>query len=227
MGQLVLFDLDRTLIVKDTAGLYVRYEWDEGLVPLSRVARVAWWRLRYTFGWISATQVAERVLLWNNGRVGDELMEHGRQFFDKIGKALVSKRAVERVRESQGRGDTVVIATASTRFIAQPFADFLGVEHLLCSEVEIANGRLTGHVVGPLCYGSGKLARITEFAATRGLSLSDATFFTDSITDLPTLEAVGHPIAVNPDPRLHALALQRGWPVERFGLGEHASASSR
>jgi phosphoserine phosphatase len=86
----------------------------------------------------------------------------------------------------------------------------------MCTRLEAQDGRLTGRVVPPVCVGTGKIVWAERFAAEHDVDLSASFFYTDSISDLPLLERVGHPVAVNPDPRLRRLAAARGWPVERF-----------
>jgi HAD superfamily hydrolase (TIGR01490 family) len=111
----------------------------------------------------------------------------------------------------------VAIVTGATRYAARPLARRLGIDHVIASELEIdAEGCLTGRAIDPLCYGAGKIARTERLAADLGFDLRDATFYSDSFTDLPLLEHVREPIVVNPDPRLGRIAKRRGWRVERW-----------
>ena len=90
-----------------------------------------------------------------------------------------------------------------------------GIEHIVTSELEVgSDGRLTGRPVDPLCYGAGKVERTRVLAQKLGFELAEATFYSDSITDLPLLEVVGTPVAVSPDRRLLRVAKQRGWRIE-------------
>jgi phosphoserine phosphatase len=96
-------------------------------------------------------------------------------------------------------------------------AEYLGFPgQYVCTYLEAEDGRLTGRIVPPVCYGPGKVVWAERFAAEHRVDLSASYFYTDSITDLPLLEQVGHPVAVNPDPRLRRLARRQGWPVEMF-----------
>ena len=110
-------------------------------------------------------------------------------------------------------GDKLVIITATNRFITAPIAARLGVETLLATECGMENGRYTGHVAGVPCYQAGKVVRLNEWLAETGLSLEGAYFYSDSRNDLPLLEAVANPVAVDPDDTLRAIAGERGWPV--------------
>jgi phosphoserine phosphatase len=92
----------------------------------------------------------------------------------------------------------------------------LSIPHLVCSELEVREGELTGAFDRPLCYGRGKLQRAEALVLSLGGSMDRAAFYSDSITDLPLLEAVGHPVVVNPDARLRRIARRRGWPIEEW-----------
>jgi HAD superfamily hydrolase (TIGR01490 family) len=121
------------------------------------------------------------------------------------------------VEEHRARGDVVAIVTGATPYMTRPLARHLGIDHIVTSELELdPDGRFTGRLVEPLCYGDGKLARARELAARLAFRLEDATFYSDSFTDLPLLEAVRTPVIVNPDPRLGRVARRRGWRVERW-----------
>jgi phosphoserine phosphatase len=92
----------------------------------------------------------------------------------------------------------------------------LGIDHVLATELEVQGGHFTGKLRAPMGYGHGKLVLAERLAAAQGFALDDATFYSDSITDLPLLERVREPVAVNPDARLRRLARQRGWRIETW-----------
>lgn len=110
--------------------------------------------------------------------------------------------------------DLVVIVTATNRFLTTPIAAELGVEHLVATDPEMREGRYTGKCLGVPSFREGKIARITDWLAARGTRLEDYAeiwFYSDSINDLPLLERVTHPVVVDPDPKLAAVAAERGW----------------
>jgi len=129
----------------------------------------------------------------------------------------VTDRGRQRLAEHQAQGHVLGIVSASTQYAVGPLAAHLGIpEQYVSSHLESQDGRLTGRIVPPLCYGEGKVVWAERFSAEHGADLSVSYFYTDSITDLPLLERVGHPVAVNPDPKLQRLAKQRAWPIELF-----------
>jgi len=211
-----LFDMDRTLVRRDTAGLYVRYQRDIGQVGWLYTARVAWWMLQYTFGTIDAERVAEQALADFRGRAEQDMEDSCKQWFvDYVLEhvAHAGRTAVERHRDA---GDVLAIVTGATRYAAEPLAKELGIDHVVCTRLEVSDGRFTGKVVKPMCYADGKISLTQRLADELGFDLATATFYSDSITDLPLLEHVATPVAVNPDGRLSRAAKRRGWRIETW-----------
>jgi putative phosphoserine phosphatase/1-acylglycerol-3-phosphate O-acyltransferase len=118
-------------------------------------------------------------------------------------------RAMIAAHEQQGH--TVVIVSSATRYQIEPVAKILGVEHILCTELELEDGRLTGRVKGEPCFGENKLQAAQDFAAQQHVKLRKSYFYTNGIEDLPLLEAVGHPVTINPDRKLAAVVRENGW----------------
>lgn len=216
MPRAALFDLDRTLVRTDTASLYVKYQRDRGEASLRHTLRVAYWLVQYTLGVIDAPRVAERALSSLAGREEEPFRVSCEEWFrDYVRPHLCDegRRAVDRHRAA---GDLVAIVTGASPYAAWPAARELGIEHVACTELEVVDGRFTGRPVAPIGYGEGKITLATRLAEANGFALADATFYTDSATDLPLLERVGERVAVNPDMRLRRIAKQRGWRVERW-----------
>ena len=115
------------------------------------------------------------------------------------------------IRAHQQQGHTVAIVSSATRYQVETVAKHLGIEHILCTEVELLDGRLTGRLVGQPCFGHEKLKAVRKFARQRHISLKKSYFYSDGAEDLPVLEAVGHPTVVNPDSRLSGVAKRAGW----------------
>jgi phosphoserine phosphatase len=110
----------------------------------------------------------------------------------------------------------VVIISNATTYAVAPLARYLGVPHVLATQLEVRQGLFTGNYIEPLCFRHGKVFWAERLAAVLGGEVGRSTFYTDSITDLPLLERVENPRVVNPDPRLRSLAKKRGWPIMEF-----------
>ena len=209
-----LFDMDRTLVDTHTAKLYVRFQRDLGEIGPIETLRTSYWLLQYTFGVIDAEQVALHVLESYRGKTDSWLTERCQGWFQSHVRQHVSSIGRARVREHLKAGHAVAIATSAVRQVAEPLARELSIPHLICSELEVRDGELTGSFNRPLCYAEGKLERSRALIHSLGARLEDTAFYTDSITDLSLLEAVGQPVVVNPDARLRRAARKRGWLIE-------------
>lgn len=218
MGRIAaLFDLDKTLLDTSSGQLYARYTYRLGHTGRAELARVMWWTVLSHLGVLDMENLIPRLLEAAAGDEEKEMRELCDRWFVEDVMPHIAERGVERVAQHQQKGHVVAIVSASTQYVVQPMAAYLGIDgQYVCTHLESKAGMLTGRVEPPVCYGQGKVVWAERFAAERGVDLSSSYFYTDSISDLPLLERVGHPVAVNPDPRLRRLALQRDWPVERF-----------
>jgi HAD superfamily hydrolase (TIGR01490 family) len=212
-----LFDLDRTLVRRETATMYVRYMRKRGEATWRDSLRTIGWVAQYTAGVIDVPEVAARALQTLAGTHETVFAARCDDWFRRDVEPHVCDAGRRAVHAHRERGEAVAIVTASTPYAARPLARRLGIDHVVATELELGpDGCFTGRFVQPFCYGSGKLARARELADRLGIRLEEATFYTDSHTDLPLLEAVGVPVAVNPDPRLAYAARRRAWRVERW-----------
>lgn len=216
MTRAALFDMDRTLIKKDSAGLYTRYRRDRGEASLKDAVQVGWWMIQYTLGVIDAPRVALRALEHFRGKEERWLIDSCEQWFVDYVLPTVQAKGRAAVEQHRAAGEFIAIVTGATSYVAKPLARELGIECVVCTELEVKDGRFTGRVIEPLCYGDGKLALARRAAEKHDFALADATFYSDSITDLPLLEAVGVPVVVNPDARLLRVARRRSWKIERW-----------
>jgi HAD superfamily hydrolase (TIGR01490 family) len=212
-----LFDMDRTLVRKETASLYVKYQRDHGEATWRDSVKVFGWVVQYTLGVIDAPDVAARALLQFAGMPESLLAAKCEEWFPRYVEAHVCQLGREAVARHREAGDLVAIVTGASKYAARPVGRALGIDHLVTSELEVDDtGCFTGRFVAPLCYGVGKVERAARFAEAHGFGLGEATFYSDSFTDLPLLERVKTPIIVNPDVRLARVAKRRGWRIERW-----------
>jgi len=215
--RLAMFDMDRTLLSKETASLYVKYEREIGEASTADLARTLYWVAQYTLGILDAEKVGRRALAKLEGV--PELVVAARcdDWFERRVEPYVTDGGREAVREHRARGDVVAIVTGASVYASRPLARLLGIEHVVSSVFEVDDaGFFTGKPVDPFCFGVGKLERARRLSAEVGLPLEDGVFYTDSVSDLPLLEVVREPIAVSPDPRLRRIARQRGYKIVRW-----------
>ena len=208
----VFFDLDRTLIAGYSVAALGWQGFKQATVPRWRIALQLRVFIKYGLGLAHYLDLL-RVTLQDLARARvreSEFLRLGEQAFDNglAGKIYDEGRAL--VAAHRELGQTVVLLTSATRAQAAPFARDLGMDHVCCTEIEVADGRITG-AFEP-CHGESKRAVAERFCVERANTLRDAWFYTDGIEDLPLLEAVGRPVVVNPKAKLRRLAMERGWP---------------
>lgn len=214
----VFFDLDDTLLRGNSANLFIKYMLKRGELGWADVARGFYYTLQYKMNRIDIEQVTSSFIRRYEGTLESTLLEQCDDFFDTMVRPVIYEDAKKLIEDHRNRGDKLVLLTAATIYACMPVTRHLGLDHYIGTRLVVAEGKLTGHIEPPLCYGAGKLTHAKEFLENLAgpNSLSDATFYTDSITDLPMLLAVGDPQVVNPDPLLAREAKRRGWPVRNF-----------
>ncbi|MBW3561364.1 MAG: HAD-IB family hydrolase [Actinobacteria bacterium] len=212
------FDLDRTLISGASAFAFGMAAWRNDLVPASELLRDAANAaiFRMTGGSDERSEATrERILSAVAGRRVDELAA----LADDVVPALLAKvrpesRGLLEMHAEAGRDRYIVSATPQE--LTDPLADSLGLEGSIGTSSEIVDGCYTGRLDGPFVYGAGKAEAVEKLAADEGYDLRLSYAYSDSSSDLPLLELVGHPVAVNPDRSLESVAHQRGWPIVVF-----------
>lgn len=215
--RLVLFDLDHTLIPFDSD-----YEWGEFTITLGWRDGVEFKRLntgffeQYKAGTLDLHEYVRFATqaIREQGATNSIAARAG--FIRAVVQKGITKQALELVRSHQRAGDEVVIVTATNEFVTRPIADAFGVKELIAVELERdAQGQLTGEIKGTPSFREGKVVRVTQWLADRGLDWNsvETWFYSDSLNDLPLLEKATCPVATNPDDRLRALAKERGWRI--------------
>jgi HAD superfamily hydrolase (TIGR01490 family) len=213
--NLTLFDLDNTLLSGDSD-----FEWAQFLIELGVLDREVYearnneFYAQYKRGTLDIHAFLDFQL--------KPLARHPRRVLDAWHAEYMRKKIMPMMRQSacalveRHRGDLCAIVTATNSFVTAPIARAFGVEHLIATEPAQAGGEFTGEVTGEPCFRDGKVRRLEAWLAGRGQTLAsfaESRFYSDSLNDLPLLEKVTHPVAVDPDETLRAHAAKHGWPV--------------
>ena len=218
--RLALFDLDYTLLPIDSD-----YEWARFLVRLGVVDGKEYERRndRFFAQYQAGTLDIHEFLAFQLAPLGahppEALGQWHEQFMAEVILPAIRPSARELVERHRSRGDLCAIVTATNEFVTAPIARAFGVDHLIATEVEQIDGRYTGRARGTPSFREGKIARTGQWLASLGRdweAVGASWFYSDSMNDLPLLEKVTHPVPTNPDDRLAAVALERGWPTLRL-----------
>jgi HAD superfamily hydrolase (TIGR01490 family) len=215
--KLALFDLDNTLLAGDSDFEWAQFLIEQGVLDREvHEARNAWFYEQYKLGTLDIHAFLDFQLkpLSRHKRVQLDAW-HGEFMRKKIAPMMTAK-SCELVARHKVAGDLMVIVTATNSFVTGPIAKSFGVENLIATEPEMRDGEFTGGVSGTPSFREGKITRLNEWLAQRGQRLEDFSasyFYSDSRNDLPLLEKVSHPVAVDPDSLLLRVAGERGWPI--------------
>jgi HAD superfamily hydrolase (TIGR01490 family) len=212
------FDLDKTVIAKSSTLAFSKPFFEQGLISRQTVLKSAYAQFLFLMSGADHEQmdrmrsyITNMCTGWNVDQVKSIVSETLHEIVDP----LVFAEAANLIADHRLCGRDVVVVSASGEEIVAPIAKALGATHAMATRMVVEDGKYTGEVAF-YCYGEGKVEAIRELAAREGYALEHCYAYSDSVTDLPMLEAVGHPTVVNPDRGLRKEAVARGWPVREF-----------
>lgn len=215
--DLVLFDLDNTLLAGDSDYAWAQFLIEQGVLDGAQyeVRNDEFFR-QYKAGTLDIHEFLEFQLAPLAAHPRAQLDRWHTQFMEHKIRPMIGAAARGLVERHRDAGSLCAIVTATNSFVTGPIAREFGVPHLIATEPEEVKGRFTGGVAGLPCYQAGKVTRVEEWLAREGRSFESFTatwFYSDSANDLPLLERVSNPVAVDPDERLRKVATARGWTV--------------
>jgi HAD superfamily hydrolase (TIGR01490 family) len=212
-GNLTLFDLDHTLLDGDSDVLWCAFLIAEGILDAGFAQRNAEIEAQYKAGTVDPVVFADFYVATLAGKTPQQWEPLRQKFLSDEIVPRIPAAARELVDRHRDAGDLVVMTTATNRFITELTAMHFQIEHLIATEPELIDGKFSGATTGVLNMRGGKLARLHDWLRDRGNALSQfvSTGYSDSINDLPLLEAVNRAVVINADPKLTPIAAQRGW----------------
>ncbi len=215
---LALFDLDNTLIAGDSDHAWGEFLVEQGLVDKQSYRREndRFYQL-YQQGKLNINDYLNFALAPLARIEKQNLLQLREQFIIKKIQPMRLQKADDLIRQHKQNGDLPVIITSTNRFVTEPIAQLLGIEHLLATELEKNDSAsphlFTGKIIGEACFREGKITHLKNWIEKNNYSLQGCWFYSDSINDLPLLEKANKPIAVDPDPTLQAHAQNLGWSI--------------
>ena len=212
---LAIFDLDNTLIGGDSDYLWGEFLCDQCIISDKDSFQKMndYFYQQYEIGKLDIYAWAEFSFKVLAEYSLNELNKLRQEFIDTKIRPIFLEKAQNCIDTHKKNGDTVLVITASNTFITKPVVEMYGIEHLLATEPEFKSGRFTGKVSGIPCFQSGKIDNLMPWLENHNESLNGSYFYSDSHNDLPLLELVDTPIAVNSDKILTSVAEEKGWQV--------------
>lgn len=212
--SLAIFDLDNTLLGGDSDHSWGEFLCERELVDVDSYRRQNDQFYRdYEDGTLDMAAYVAFALEPLKLLSGNQRSDLHQEFMQEKVAAMRLPKADALIQKHREQSDTLMIITATNRFITQPIARSLGIDNLLATEPEIVDGEFSGKIVGAPCFQEGKVQRLQLWLNEHNESLAGSYFYSDSINDLPLLEKVSHPVAVDPDKKLDAIAQKRQWPI--------------
>ena len=210
---LVAFDLDDTLIAGDSDRLWGHFLVSRGYSPDDLNQRHEHYHRLYQQGRLDVMEFLHFQLQTLAVRPMEQLLCWREEYIEQQIRPRLLPRAAQLIEHHRSMHHRLVIITATNRFLTEPIAALYGIADLLATEPELQDGRYTGRIQGSPCYAEGKLVHLQRWMHHTAETLQDAWFYSDSRNDLPLLEQVSHPVAVDPDPVLQETATRRGWEI--------------
>ncbi|WP_419812235.1 HAD family hydrolase [Bacterioplanoides sp.] len=211
---LAIFDLDHTLLSGDSDHAWGQYLVDRNLVdPADHQRRNDYFYEQYKAGTLDIHEYLNFALKPLTEHPLALMLEERNTFLKERITPLISQKSRDLIAKHKAAGDTLLIITATNGFVTYPIAEILGIEHIIAPEPEFVDGAYTGGIVGIPSFQHGKVTRLNDWLEQQQLDLQGSYFYSDSHNDLPLLEVVDHPVAVDPDDTLKARAQQQGWPI--------------
>ncbi len=215
-GVGVFFDVDRTIISENSGTLYLRALYDRGEIDWLTLVRSLGPYLQYKLNLLDIESWTETTMQQFKGRSERTMSREANRWFRDYVLPKIYPEAEELAHKHAEQGHIVALVSGASKFVLRPLAAHLNIKHIMHTHLEVKDGRFTGRVVQPICFGEGKIYWVQQLIEPLGIDLAKSYFYSDSITDLPLLEVVGHPEVVNPDPLLYREARRRHWPVRFF-----------
>jgi len=211
--HIAFFDLDYTILNDSSSKLMGVEAFKKGLFKKRHFAEGALLLLAYKSRLMKGEKIISRMLHWLKGLSAPEVFRFAQDVFQTKIRQAIRPCALHEIKRHQKIKTKVVLLTASVSFLAQQIAEYLKIDDIICTDLEIINNHFTGNANGDFCFDRVKLERAKKYCKTHNYSLRDSYYYGDSISDLPILEAVGNPKCVSPDKWLRKEARVRAWSV--------------
>lgn len=207
------FDLDDTLLSKNSGKVFWDYCFANRVYTLEQLGFLGLSLVRFLSGFDEAEEFVRNWAQCFRGWPESKLEQITRELFEKEIRHLIREDAKHEIRRHQSQGARTVILSASTRFVCEPVREHLQIDHVLCTGLEVKDGRLTGNFSSPYVFGEQKYLSALAYCQEHQLDLATCYYYGDAYTDRFVMEAVGNPVCVSPDRQLRGYAARKGWKI--------------
>jgi HAD superfamily hydrolase (TIGR01490 family) len=217
INYIAFFDLDLTITKAISGRALARGAYRKGLLKYGDLIKAIILSLDFRFKLKDPAKIIDKMVSWVKGIPENSMVEMCSEVFHEVLLPSVYKEVITEIEFHKVKNAKVVILSSALTTICQEMSKNLNMDDIICSELEVKDGYMTGRPVGHICYGQEKSIRLLAYCEKNNSLPSNAWFYSDSISDLPALNAVGNPVCVNPDKKLKKTAIRRGWKVLTWG----------
>jgi putative phosphoserine phosphatase/1-acylglycerol-3-phosphate O-acyltransferase len=210
---IAFFDLDHTIISSNSGRIITKTAHEKGLMSNSDLIRGIWLSFLYRYELRDTVKIIDSMVAWLKGVKVTDFNDLALEVFNTNILNSIRPEIKEEIIYHKNEEANVVILSSALHSICKPVADYLGMDDILCSNLEINNNVFTGFPSGSFCFGKEKVNRLLEYCKYMNINPLDSWYYGDSIADLPVLETVGNPVCVYPDRKLLKVSRERGWKV--------------
>jgi HAD superfamily hydrolase (TIGR01490 family) len=212
-NYIAFFDLDQTIANSISGKALARGAFRKGLLTHWDLVNAIILSLVFRLKLKDPLKIIDDMIGWVKGIPEESMSELCTEVFHEVLLPSVYKEAIAEIEFHKANNAKTVILSSSLTTVCQEMARHLNIDDIICSELEVKNGYLTGRPLGHLCFGKEKAIRLKSYCEKNNISPSDTWFYGDSISDFPALDVVGNPVCVNPDKKLKKTAQKRGWKI--------------
>lgn len=214
--HIAFFDIDKTILKINSGEALIRHAYSKGLMNTIGLLKAIYTGVQYKYGWKDTHKIIHKMGSWLKGLSEDKFNKLSNEIFHKDILPNIRPNIIHEIEKLKADGAEVVILSSAVESICVPLGNHLKVDDVICTKLEVKNGKFTGLPVGKFCFRDEKLIRLRKYCEERNYPLSDAAYYADAIDDLPALEKVGYPVCIAPDKKLTKIALQRGWQIHNW-----------
>jgi HAD superfamily hydrolase (TIGR01490 family) len=212
-SYIVFFDLDRTILNRNSGSIIVRQAYKKGLMSTRNLIQAIWLSYMYKFNLCETKLIIQKMGTWVKGLRFEEIDELSREVVNQFLIENIRPEIIKAINSHRKNNARLGILSSAISSICVPVSRYLGIEEIICSVMETIEGIMTGSPVGNFCFGDEKRIRLLSFCEKNNLDPAQAWYYSDSISDLPVFKVVGHPVCVSPDKKLTRIAREKGWEI--------------
>lgn len=214
--DIAFFDIDKTIIRINSGEALIKMAYRKGVMSTLGILKAIYAGIQYKYSMKDTHKIIQKMSSWLKGLSEDKFAKISSEIFKKDLLPNIRPNIIKEINRLKKEGTEVVILSSAISSVCVPLGKHLNMDAVICTELEVEEGKFTGRPVGKFCFRDEKLVRLKEFCQMRNFSLDNAAYYADAIDDLPALEAVGFPVCVTPDKKLTKIAIERGWLVQNW-----------